>query len=74
MALASELKAGVRVSWNTAQGRTRGVVVRKATSPQKIKSFQVHATRTDPRVVVKSDVSGELAAHKPSALRVLRRA
>jgi len=73
MAEASQLRAGTRVSWNTSQGRTRGVVVRKAVKSLKIKSFMVEASRDDPKFVVKSDASGELAAHKAGSLRVLRR-
>lgn len=73
MAEATDLRAGTRVSWNTSQGRTRGVVVRKATKDMKIKSFAVRASRDDPKYVVRSDSSGELAAHTAGSLRVLKR-
>ena len=63
---------GDRVSWMTSQGRTRGVVVRKAVRRFTIKDFAIAASPDDPRYVVKSDASGEHAAHKPGALRKLK--
>lgn len=73
MADDAELRPGARVSWMTSQGRTRGVVMRKATAALTIKSFRIDASRADPRWVVKSDASGDLAAHKATALRPLKR-
>lgn len=63
------LKAGDKVSWNTSQGETTGKVVRKQTRPMKIKGHEVKASKENPEYVVKSDKSGDLAAHKPDALR-----
>lgn len=70
--MADALKKGDRVSWSTSQGRTQGVVVRKAVRRFKIEDFQIDASADDPRYVVKSDTSGKLAAHKPGALRKLK--
>lgn len=72
MARPAELHKGARVSWNTSQGRTHGVVVRKATRRFKIDDFEIAATAADPRWVVKSDKSGDLAAHKAGGLRLLK--
>ena len=69
--MAKSLKAGDRVAWNTSQGETRGKVVRKQTSPMKIKDHTVAASPDHPEYVVKSDRSGDLAAHKAEALRKL---
>lgn len=70
--MAKELRIGDRVSWQTSQGRTHGVIVGKATGRMKIKEFEVHATPEDPRYVVRSDKSGEEAAHAARALRKLK--
>ena len=64
-----ELKPGDKVRWNTPQGETRGEVVRRQTRPMKIKGHQVAASQENPEYVVKSDKSGQIAAHKPGQLR-----
>jgi hypothetical protein len=71
MASKTTFVRGDRVSWMTSQGRTRGSVVRIATRAFKIKDFKVSASKADPRIVVKSDKSGEMAAHKAGALHKL---
>ncbi len=63
------LKAGDKVSWETSQGRTKGKVVRKQTSPTTIKGHTVKASPDDPQYIVKSEKTGARAAHKPGALR-----
>ena len=72
MAEKTTFAKGDKVSWMTSQGRTRGTVVRKAVRRFKIKDFEIAASAADPRYVVKSASSGELAAHKPSGLRKLK--
>jgi hypothetical protein len=71
MARQHELRRGDPVSWNTSQGRTRGRVVRKLVTPTAIDDYQVHASRARPQFLVRSDKTGEEAAHLPSALRRL---
>ena len=63
------MKKGDEVEWNTSQGKTRGKVVRKLTSPMKIKGHKVAASDENPEFLVESDKSGERAAHKPKSLR-----
>lgn len=65
----AELKKGERVSWNTSQGRTVGKVKRKLTAPTTIKGHKVAASNENPEYLVQSEKSGDVAAHKPSALR-----
>lgn len=65
-----ELKQGDKVSWNTSQGRTEGKVVRKQTTPTKIKGHAVKASKDNP---VESDKSGKRAAHKPEELKKTER-
>jgi hypothetical protein len=69
VALAKELKAGDKVTWDTSQGKTVGKVVRKQTTPTQIKGHKVAASKDNPEYIVKSDKSGKEAAHKPSELR-----
>lgn len=71
MANASDLHKGARVSWNTSQGRTQGVV-RKAIRRFTIDDFEIAATKDDPRWVVKSEKTGKRAAHKVGGLRLLK--
>ena len=66
--MSNSLQKGDKVSWNTSQGRTHGTVVRKQTSTTRIKGHKVAATKGDPEYIVKSDKSGDLAAHKAEAL------
>jgi hypothetical protein len=63
------LKAGDAVAWDHSQGTTEGKVVRKQTSPTKIKGHKVAASKANPEYIVKSDKTGALAAHKPEELR-----
>jgi hypothetical protein len=63
------LKPGDKVTWNTSQGRTTGVIEKKVTGQSKIKTHQVSASKQNPEFIVKSLKSGKKAAHKPKALR-----
>ena len=61
-------KAGDKVKWDHSQGTTEGKVVRKLTSPTKIKGHKVAASKDNPEYLVETD-DGARAAHKPKALR-----
>ena len=63
------LEAGDRVRWDHSQGSSTGKIVRKVTSPTKIKNHKVTATKDDPEYLVQSDRTGAKAAHRPGALR-----
>jgi hypothetical protein len=67
--MAKDLHAGDHVKWNTSQGETEGEVIKKLTRPMKIKTHAVKASKSDPEYLVRSDKSGEKAAHKPGALK-----
>lgn len=69
--MAEKLKKGDAVEWNTSQGKTRGRVVEKLTSPTKIKGHEAAASEENPEFLVESDKSGGRAAHKPGALKKL---
>ncbi|BBC73445.1 conserved hypothetical protein [Altererythrobacter sp. B11] len=66
--MAKDLKAGDAVRWNSHGGEAHGKVVKKVTSPTKIKSHKVAASRDNPEFIVETD-EGKRAAHKPGALR-----
>jgi hypothetical protein len=67
--MAKPLKTGDRVAWQSSGGGSVGRVERKLTSPGKIKGHEVAASADNPEFLVRSDKSGSVAAHKPSALR-----
>jgi Hypervirulence associated proteins TUDOR domain len=62
-------KVGDHVQWNTSQGKTRGTVKRRLTSPTRIKGHEVKASEDNPEYLVESATSGKGAAHRPDALR-----
>lgn len=67
--MASSLKAGDKVQWETSQGATTGKVEKKVTSPMDIKGHHVAASKANPEFLVKSDKTGAKAAHKAGALK-----
>ena len=67
--MAKALKPGDKVAWNASQGEVKGTVVRKQTSPTKIKGHEVKASPENPEYIVRSDKTGAQAAHKPEALK-----
>jgi hypothetical protein len=69
--MASEFTKGDRVSWNTSQGRTRGVVIERKTRDFEFADQHFTASADEPAYIVESDKSGDRAAHKESALRRL---
>ena len=64
-----DFKAGDRVSWNSSQGKVTGTVKKKLTAPINIKTHHVTASPDNPEFMVVSTASGQLAAHKPAALK-----
>lgn len=69
MAKEQNLKKGDKVEWETPQGKTSGTVQKKLTSPTKIKSHKVAASKEHPEYLVETDESKKKAAHKPEALK-----
>lgn len=67
--MAKVLNPGDKVEWDSSGGHSKGTVVRKATSPMKIKGHKVAASPDNPEYVVRSDKSGKEAAHKPESLK-----
>lgn len=67
--MAAKVKVGDKVEWGTSQGKTKGVVKKKVTSPMKIKGHEVKASKDNPQYLVESSKTGEKAAHKAEALK-----
>jgi hypothetical protein len=67
--MAEEFNKGDRVEWDTPQGPTVGVVVRKLTGPAQVGGHTAAASAGSPEYLVRSDKSGKEAAHRPEALR-----
>src|SRR5437870_13567968 len=66
--MASDLKRGDHVEWNSEAGRVRGTIQKKVTKEITFKGYKRHASREEPQYVIKSDKTDHLAIHKGSAL------
>jgi len=62
------LSEGDRVSWNTSQGVTHGVVVDVRTTDFHLAKQHFTASPDEPMLIVESASSGKRAAHRPEAL------
>jgi hypothetical protein len=67
--VSDKLKPCDRVDWITSHGETHGAVVRKLTSPTRIKSRVAKPDPEHPHYLVESENTGARAAHKPNELR-----
>lgn len=65
----TDLKPGDKVNWSSAQGKVKGVVKKKLTAPTDIKTHHVAASPDNPQWLVESAGTGQVAAHKPAALK-----
>lgn len=68
-----EIKVGDKVSWTSPQGKVVGSVKKKLTAPTDIKTHHVAASPDNPQLLVKSDGTGQVAAHKPEALKRVKK-
>jgi hypothetical protein len=67
--MGADFRRGDHVEWNTSQGTTHGVVVRRLTSRTSVEGHTVAASEDDPQYLVESAKTGARAAHRPDALR-----
>ena len=65
-------QVGDHVSWNSEAGRVSGTIVAVHTENFDFKGYTHHASEKDPQYEIKSDKTDHIAAHKGSALRILR--
>jgi hypothetical protein len=66
--MSNEFSKGDKVQWESSQGSIEGTVAKKLTEPMDIKKHHVDASEDNPQYLVKSDKTGQAAAHKPTAL------
>ncbi len=59
---------GDKVGWDSSGGHSSGKVVKRLTSPMKIKGHKVAASKDNPEYLVETP-EGKQAAHKPEALK-----
>ena len=71
--MASDLKRGDHVEWNSEAGRVRGTIQKKATREIVFKGYKRHASKEEPQYVIQSDKTDHLAIHKGSALKKIKR-
>lgn len=64
-----DLKAGDHVEWNSEAGFVRGTIIKKITTPVKFKGYTVHASKEEPRYMIKSDTTEHVAVHRGAVLR-----
>lgn len=63
---------GDRVSWNSEAGRVSGQIMKKHTSDFDYKGHTHRASADDPQYEIQSDTTDHVAAHKGSALHLLK--
>jgi Hypervirulence associated proteins TUDOR domain len=69
-----EFKTGDKVSWNSTRGTVKGTFKKKLTAPMDIKTHHVAASPANPEILVQSASTGQVAAHKPAALKRIKKA
>jgi hypothetical protein len=71
--MTNDFKVGGHVGWNSEAGHVRGTIQKKITSAIPFKGYTVHASKEEPRYLIKSNTTGHLAMHKGSALKKLQK-
>ncbi|MGW2714578.1 DUF2945 domain-containing protein [Streptomyces sp. NPDC001356] len=64
-----EPSKGDKVAWRSHGSETEGTVEKKITERTEASGRTVDASPDDPQYEVRSDKSGRMAVHKPSALK-----
>lgn len=71
--MSERYKVGDHVSWNSEAGHVSGTITKVHTSDFDYKGHTHRASDDDPQYEIKSDKTDHVAAHKGSALRLLKR-
>jgi DUF2945 family protein len=69
--MASDLKRGDHVEWNSEAGRVRGTIQKKVTREIVFKGYKRHASKEEPQYLIKSDKTDHIAIHKGTALQLI---
>lgn len=64
---------GDHVEWNSEAGRVRGTIIRVRPKDFDYKGHTHRASNDQPQYVIKSDTTDQMAMHKESALRKIRK-
>lgn len=67
-----KFKIGDHVSWNSETGRVSGRIIKVHTKDFNYKGYTHHATANEPQYEIKSDKTDHIAAHKGSALSLIK--
>ncbi len=71
--MAEAFHVGDHVQWNTSQGITTGRIEKILTEATDIGGHHVAASVEEPQYLVRSDKTGKQAAHKPQALKKIKK-
>ena len=66
--MTEQFKKGDKVTWQSHGSTAEGTVQKKITSDTEAAGRTVRASQDEPQYLVRSDKSGNDAAHKPEAL------
>jgi hypothetical protein len=67
--MANNFKVGDHVEWNSEAGRVCGTIKKRITAEITFKGYTVHASKTEPQYLIKSEKTDHMAMHKGSALK-----
>jgi hypothetical protein len=70
--MAESFKVGDHVGWNSEAGHVSGVIIAVRTADFDYKGHTHRASPETPQYLIRSDKSDHVAAHKGSALRLVR--
>ena len=70
--MASELKVGDHVTWDSEAGHVSGTISKVHTKDANYKGYTHHASVDEPQYEIRSDKTDHIAMHKGGALRKMR--
>ncbi len=70
--MAKKYKVGDKVSWNSEAGKVSGKIIKVHTKDFQYKGYTHHASKKDPQYEIKSSKTDHIAAHKGSALTLIK--
>ena len=68
----TQFKVGDHVRWNSEAGYVSGKIIKVHTKDFNYKGYTHHATKDGPQYEIKSDKTDHIAAHKGSALSLVK--
>jgi hypothetical protein len=70
--ISKTFKRGDNVEWNSEAGRVRGVVVKTIVADVRVKGYVHHASKDEPKYIIKSEKTDHVAIHKGQALKYIK--